>query len=84
MDIKFDSVVAKRLIQQMDKYCSCIEKEAKELLAVMKNSGEWQDNQMRAFQMNINEIAKDLNLALNLESEYIRTFYQRVTELGGN
>ena len=83
MGIKFDAVVAEQLIQQIDKYCSGMQKEARDLLAIMKDPGEWQDNQMRAFQNNITEIAKDLNLALALESEYLRTFHQRVKELRG-
>ncbi len=83
MDVKFDAVVAEKLIRQMDKYCMGIQKEAKDLLAVMKSPGDWQDNQMRAFQTNIYEIAKDLNQALALESEYMRTFHQRVMELRG-
>lgn len=81
MDVKFDTGAAERLIRQMDRYCSGIQKETRELLAIMKKPGEWKDNQMRAFQMNIHEIAKDLNQALALESEYMRTFYQRIMEL---
>ncbi|MCI8663047.1 MAG: hypothetical protein HFG69_07305 [Hungatella sp.] len=83
MNIKFDAVAAERLIRQMDKYCFGIQKEAKDLLAVIKSPGDWQDNQMKAFQTNINEIAKDLNQALALESEYMRIFDQRVKELKG-
>lgn len=83
MDIRFDVGAAERLIQQMDKYCSGIQKETRELLTVLKNPGEWQDNQMRAFETNINELAKDLNQALSLESEFMRTYYQRVAALRG-
>ena len=83
MDIKFDAPAAERLLQNMDKYCSGIQKETKDLLAIMKSSGLWNDNQMKAFQANITEIAKDLNQALILEGEYMRTYYQRVQELRG-
>lgn len=83
MDVKFDAGAAERLLQQMDKYCSGIQKETRELLSVLKNPGEWQDNQMRAFHTNINELAKDLNQVLALESEYMRTYHQRVMELRG-
>ena len=83
MDVKFDANAAERLLWQMDKYCSGIQRETRELKSVLKNSGEWQDNQMRAFQTNIDELAKDLNQALTLESEYMRTYYQRVMELRG-
>lgn len=81
MDVIFDAVAAENLIRQMDKYCSGIQKEAKDLLAVMKYAEKWQDNQMKAFQNNIRELAKDLNKALSLESEYMRTFQQRINEL---
>lgn len=83
MDVRFDAGAAERLIQQMDKYCSGIQKETMELLAVLKDPGEWQDNQMRAFQINISELAKELDQALALESEYMRTYHQRVMELRG-
>ena len=83
MDIKFDAPAAERLLQNIDKYCSGIQKETKDLLAIMKSSGLWNDNQMKAFQANITEIAKDLNQALILEGEYMRTYYQRVQELRG-
>ncbi len=83
MDIKFDAGVAEVLIQQMDRYCSGIQRETIELLAIMNDPGEWQDNQMSAFQANINELAEDLNRALSFESEYLRTYHQRVLELRG-
>jgi hypothetical protein len=83
MDIVFDAVAAERLLQQMEIYCSGIQKETKELLAILKDHGQWNDNQMQAFQANIIDIAKDLNQALALEGDYMRTFYQRVQELRG-
>ena len=83
MDIKFDASAADRLLHQMDIYCSGIQKETKDLLSILKNSGQWNDNQMLAFQANITELAKDLNQALILEGDYMRTYYQRVQELRG-
>ena len=83
MDIRFDASAADRLLQQMDIYCSGIQKETKDLLSILKNSGQWNDNQMLAFQANITELAKDLNQALILEGDYMRTYYQRVQELRG-
>ena len=83
MDIKFDARVAERLLQQMDIYCTGIQKETKDLLAILRNSEQWNDNQMDAFQANITALAEDLNQALNLEGEYMRTYYQRVQELRG-
>lgn len=83
MDVKFDSNAAERLLVQMNTYCSGIQKETIDLLAVMKDPGDWQDNQMRAFQANIDELSNDLRRALELESEYMRTFKQRIMELKG-
>lgn len=83
MDVKFSAVAAEQLIQQMGIYCSDIQNETRDILDVLKNSGEWNDNQMKAFQNNMMELAKDLNKALSLESEYMRTFHQRVKELRG-
>ena len=83
MDVKFNAAAAEQLIQQMGIYCSGIQNETRDVLDVLKNSGEWNDNQMRAFQNNMAELAKELNKALSLESEYMRTFYQRVNELRG-
>ena len=83
MDVRFNADAAERLLQQMDLYCSGIQKETKELLATLKSSSDWDDNQMKAFHANIIELAKDLNKALTLEGEYMRTYYQRVKELRG-
>ena len=83
MDVKFDVEAAESLIMQMDKYCTGVQKETRELLNILQNSGEWNDNQMKAFYNNICEMSKDLNQALSLEGEYMRTYYQRVKELRG-
>lgn len=83
MEIMFDAAAAEKLIQQMDRYCSGVQKETRALLDVLKNPGDWQDNQMRAFQTNMNELAKDLQQALVLEGDYLRTFDERVKELRG-
>ena len=81
MDIKFDAAAAEQLLRPMDIYCSGIMKETKALLAVLRTPGQWNDNQSKAFQANITSIAKDLNQALALEGDYMRTYYQRVQEL---
>ena len=83
MDVIFDAKAAIQLLQHMDSYCSEIQKEARDLLSIVKTSGEWNDRQMEAFQANIYELAKDLNQALAYESEYMRTYMQRVQELRG-
>ena len=83
MDIRFDANAAEELIRQMDAYCKDIVKETRMLLEVVKNDESWNDTQQKAFQNNITELAKDLNAALTLESEYMRAFHQRVMELKG-
>ena len=83
MDIKFDAAAAEQLIKQMDKYCRGVQKETRDLLDMMKSSGGWNDNQKKAFESNINELAGDLNQALRLEADYMKTYDQRVRELRG-
>jgi len=83
MDIKFDAAAAEQLLRQMDTYCSGIVKETRELMTIANDSKVWNDKQHVAFQRNVTEMAKDLNNALSLESEYMRTFNQRVQELRG-
>lgn len=81
MNIRFDASEAEKLLKEMKKYCSAMQKEARDLLSVLDSQKGWQDNQMIAFQANINELAKDLNQALLIESDYMRTFYLRIMEL---
>ena len=83
MDIKFDAAAAEQLIRQMSRYCQGIVDETRALLSITDSSSTWNDNQSVAFKNNMTELAKDLNKALSMESEYIRTFHQRVTELRG-
>ncbi len=83
MDIRFNADAAERLLQQMDRYCTGMQKEARELMTSLKSTKGWDDNQLKAFQANITELANDLNQALMLESEYMQTYYQRVNELRG-
>ena len=83
MDVRFDAKAAEQLIRQMGKYCRGVQTETRALLFLMKNSGEWKDNQMKAFEVNMSALAGDLNQALSLESEYMRTYEQRVKELRG-
>lgn len=83
MDVKFNAAAAERLIYQMDSYCSGIMDETRALMKIAEYRMLWRDNQAEAFCNNITELAKDLNKALSLESEYMNTFRQRVTELRG-
>lgn len=83
MDIKFNASAAEQLITQMDFYCSGIVRETRDLLNIVEDTKLWSDNQKQAFQNNIKALAQDLNKALSLESDYMRTFKQRVNELRG-
>lgn len=83
MDVKFDANAASQLINQMNNYCSGIMQETRGLMELMNNTPEWNDNQTKAFKNNVVELTKDLKATLSLESEYMRTFHQRVTELRG-
>ena len=83
MVISFDSDAAVKLIKQMDVYCESIINNTKELSRVISSTNGWNDNQRRAFEENINSLKKDLNVALRLETDYIRTYAQRVKELEG-
>ncbi len=81
MDTRFDANAANRLLDQMNNYCFGIIQETRDLMEIMNNTPEWNDNQRKAFQNNVVELTKDLKTGLTLESEYMRTFHQRVNEL---
>lgn len=83
MDVRFDSAAAEQLLRQMDVYCTGVVKETRSLLEITKTSTDWNDNQAKAFSANMRGIAEDLNKALALESEYMKSFYQRIQELKG-
>ena len=80
MDIKFDSTAAEYLIEKMDSYCQCMQKEATELLDILEYSGKWDDPQAQAFHNNIMEISNNLVQAMKLESDYMNVFQERVNE----
>lgn len=83
MDVNFNIDSAMKLLSEMNKYCSGIQKETQELISILKNTDNWNDNQKITLQSNIYNIAKDLNNALRLESEYMRIFSERINELRG-
>lgn len=83
MDVKFDANAANQLISQMNNYCAGIMQENRGLMEIMNSTPEWNDNQTKAFKNNLMELSKDLKTALSLESEYMKTFKQRVNELRG-
>lgn len=80
MDVRFDVDAAERLLDEMDSYCSVIEREAKTLIYTDPQN-YWDDYQTKAFQANLLEIANDLNDILKLEGEYMRTYYERIQDL---
>ena len=83
MDVKFDANAANQLINQMNNYCAGIMQETRGLMEIMNSTPEWNDNQTKAFKNNLMELSKDLKTALSFESEYMKTFKQRVNELRG-
>ncbi len=83
MDIIFNADAADNMIKQMDLYCRSVQGNAIQLLSVLKASGNWNDKQKVSFEMNMDELSKDLQNALRLESEYLRMYQQRVNELRG-
>ncbi len=83
METKFDANAAEVLLQEMNKYCLGIQKETRAILETVNLLDNWNDNQKKAFQNNINELAKDLNKTLSFESEYMKVFYERIIELKG-
>ena len=83
MDIRFDADAAEQLLSQMDRYCRGVQEETRDLLDIMRSSDGWDDNQKKAFETNITELANDLNHALMMEADYMRAFDQRIRELRG-
>ena len=81
MSVKFDAAAAEKLIEQMDGFCSSIQREAVDILDILELSGEWNDAQHSRFHRQIMEINKDLIKALQLQSEYMQLFTERVEEL---
>ncbi len=83
MSVKFDAVAAEKLINQMDLYCSSLQQEATEILDILEVSGAWNDPQYHAFYEDMLEISRDLVKALELQSNYMQVFAERVAELRG-
>lgn len=83
MSIKFDAAAAEKLIEQMDQYCSSIQREATEMLDILEFSGEWDDSQHRIFLNCIEDVSRDLIKSLKLQSNYMQIFSERVAELRG-
>ena len=81
MSVKFDAAAAERLIEQMDGFCSAIQREAVDILDILELSGEWDDSQFRRFHGNIKEIYNDLIKALQQQGSYMKLFAERVEEL---
>lgn len=83
MDIRFDNAEAEKLVMQMNKYCTGISKESRELKSILDEKEEWNDNQRRAFCSNIEVIMKELNVIIRQEEEYMEIFRRKIKELQG-
>ena len=81
MDVKFDSMAAQQLLMNMDRFCREIQGDTKALLHTVDDAYNWKDPQNMAFQRNIYDVARDLEIALKVESEYMRTYASKVKEL---
>lgn len=83
MEIKFDANVAETLIKQMDEYCTIMNQETINLLETLNLSGQWDDSQKIVFQDDVVDISKSLGKALQMQTEYMHIFQERVRELRG-
>ena len=83
MEIKFDANVAEKLIKQMDEYCTIMNQETINLLETLNLSGQWDDSQKIVFQDDVVDISKGLGKALQMQTEYMQIFQERVRELRG-
>ena len=83
MDILFDNTEAEKLVMQMDKYCTGVSKESRELKNIINEKAEWNDNQRRAFRSNIEVIMKELNVIIKQQDEYMGIFKQKIKDLQG-
>ncbi len=83
MSVKFDAAAAEKLIEQMDQYCSSIQSEATEMLDILELYGEWNDSQHQVFHDSVVEVSRDLIKAMELQSNYMQIFSERVAELRG-
>ena len=84
MDVKFDYNVAKDIIDKMKKNCDHIVNDSRDLRKITDVNNKWQDKQSEAFKNNIEIIVKDINLALQQESEYLKAFWEKANELKEN
>ena len=83
MSVKFDLNAANELINNIKMYCEDMQRDVDDLLDRNNDNSRWNDNQRKAFDNNINELAKDLKQALKLEFEYMQIFEDRIKELRG-
>ena len=81
MEVRFDAKTAQALIESICKYCSSIQKDAKDVLQIVGPIKEWNDPQYHAFCDSIQLICSDLDKTLKLESDYLTVFQTRVDEL---
>lgn len=83
MAVRFDARAASAMIERINNSCSQIEMNAVKLIEIIQNISGWDDDQKKAFIVNVQVIVEDLNKVLALEGDYMRMYDQRVKELIG-
>lgn len=81
MDVKYTSVAAHRLIEQMEMYCAALQKNGQDLANIITYSETWQDRQYESFRNQIAQMFQDLNRAMSEQQTYVEIFKQKVQEL---
>ncbi|MBR2295271.1 MAG: hypothetical protein IJ869_05875 [Clostridiales bacterium] len=84
MPTLYNSENAKELLRSMDKYCSEIQKNARDLLALTEEKNEWDDPQSMLFRDCTIEICHGLETSLQKQSDYMSLFKTRIDELEGS
>jgi len=83
LEIRFDANVAEILIKQMDEYCVIMNQETVNLLETLNLSGQWDDSQKAVFNDDVIVISKGLSKAMQMQTEYMKVFQERIRELKG-
>lgn len=83
MDVRFNVEAAEKLIDSMDRYCLGINDAAVDSLRILNYSDRWCDSRKELFSKKINILYQELQQAINLESEYMDIYSEKVTDLRG-
>lgn len=81
MDVKYTEEAAHSLLNQMDKYCMDVSKNAGELLGIFENMDNWNDGQKNIMREDILMLCQNLNEILIRQSDYMRIFMKKINEL---